>query len=350
MTSPGSSTTQMSSASRRASWQMRQRSSSARLKHTWHRPMRSLTSRMASASAVASSTSARRMWNARRWAVRWPIPGSLPSSVIRRWTGGAYKRARGSEAGQAQRAEVHAAREPAELALLELLGGAQRLVHRGQHHVLQQFGVVRVDRVGGDRDRLDDEVARHLDLDHAAAGGGLDLLVLELLLRLHHVLLHLLDLAHHLLHVRGLGHQASPSLLGSGSGTISSASNSVTKRATISSSEGGACGAASSAGPRSRSSYWTRSDVPVRPRTAFSTTSRCSAVSAIRRLKLSAGANATTSSWSRSSTGRASDSAAPTSWLSAHTASRTAGHRPASPSSVGAGAGGADAAARTGGS
>src|SRR3954468_6201067 len=334
MTSPGSSTTQMSSASRRSSWQMRQRSSSARLKHTWHRPMRSLTSRMASASAVASSMSARRMWNARRWAVRCPIPGSLPSSVIRRWTGGAYKRAGGSEAGQAQRAQVHAAREPAELALLELLGGAQRLVDRGQHHVLQQLGVVGVDRVRGDRDRLHDEVARHLDLDHAAAGGGLDLLVLELLLGLHHVLLHLLDLAHHLLHVRGLGHQASPSLLGSGSGTISSASNSDLKRATISSSEGG-CSSPAPSGARSRSSNWMRSGVPVRPRTAFSTTPRCSAVSAIRRLKPSSRPKATISSWSRSSTGRASESAAPTSWLSAQTASRTAGHRPARPSRLG---------------
>jgi len=36
----------------------------------------------------------RMMWKARRWAVRWPTPGSLPSSVMRRWTGGGYKRAR----------------------------------------------------------------------------------------------------------------------------------------------------------------------------------------------------------------------------------------------------------------
>src|SRR3954452_6955641 len=203
MTSPGSSTTQMSSASRRSSWQIRQRGSSARLKHTSHSPMRSFTSRIASASALASSASARRMWNARRWAVRCPIPGSLPSSVIRRWTGGAYKR--GSEP-QAQRAQVHPARHPAQLRLLELLGGAQTLVHRRQDHVLEQLGVVGIDRFGADRDRLDDEVARDLDLDHAAARRGLDLLVLEGLLGLEHVLLHLLDLLHHLLHVRGLGH------------------------------------------------------------------------------------------------------------------------------------------------
>src|SRR4051794_4477372 len=198
MTSPGSSTTQMRSASRRSSWQMRQRGSSARLKQISHIPMRSFTSRIASASAFASSASARRMWKASRWAVRCPIPGSLPSSVMRRWTGGAYKRLE----AQAQRAQVHAARQSAELRLLELLGGAQALVDGGEDHVLQQVGIVGVDRFRRDRDRLDHEVAGHLDLDHPAARGGLDLLVLELLLRLEHVLLHLLDLLHHLLHVR----------------------------------------------------------------------------------------------------------------------------------------------------
>jgi hypothetical protein len=66
----------------------RQRGSSARLKQISHRPMRSLTSRMASASALASSASRAQDVEARRCAVRWPIPGSLPSSVMRRWTGG----------------------------------------------------------------------------------------------------------------------------------------------------------------------------------------------------------------------------------------------------------------------
>ena len=83
--------------------------------------------------------------------------------------------------------------DDAELGLLELLGGAQALVHGRQDHVLKQLGVVGVDRLGADRDRLDDEVAGDLHGDHAAARRGLDLLVLERLLRLHHVLLHLLD-------------------------------------------------------------------------------------------------------------------------------------------------------------
>ena len=130
----------------------------------------------------------------------------------------------------------------------ELLGRADRLVRRGGDHVLEQLGVLGVDRLGVDDDGLHDEVAADLDGDHPAAGGGLDLLVLELLLRRQHVLLHLLDLLHHLLHVR-LGHQAGP--WGSGSGTISSASNSCTMRATSSSpaSSGGRSGS-----PRSRSS------------------------------------------------------------------------------------------------
>ena len=37
----------------------------------------------------ASSFEVRRTWNARRWAVRLPIPGSFESSVTSRWRGGA---------------------------------------------------------------------------------------------------------------------------------------------------------------------------------------------------------------------------------------------------------------------
>src|SRR5919204_175749 len=253
MTSPGSSTTQMISGSRRWSWQIRQRASSARLKQISHSPMRSLTSRIASASALASSLSARRMWKARRWAVRCPIPGSLPSSVMSLWTGGAYKRGC-LEAREAQRAQVHAAGQAAELGLLELLGGPQGLVGGGEDHVLQQLGIVGIDRLGRDRDRLDHEIARDLDGDHPAARRGLDLLVLELLLGSHHVLLHLLDLLEHLLHVGRLRHQACPfrsSDSGSSSGTISSASKARLKRLTISSSLGGG---SSTPLPRSRSS------------------------------------------------------------------------------------------------
>ena len=89
MTSPASSTTQMTVGSRRASSQIVQRGPSARLKQISHGPISALTSRIASDSAMASSSVLRRMWKARRCAVRAPMPGSLPSSVMRRWTGGA---------------------------------------------------------------------------------------------------------------------------------------------------------------------------------------------------------------------------------------------------------------------
>src|SRR5439155_16562213 len=61
------------------------------------------------------------------------------------------------------------------------------------------------DRIGIDRDLFQLQVTGHLHLDHAAAGGGLDHLVFELVLRLHHVSLHLLDLLHHLVEI-GLRH------------------------------------------------------------------------------------------------------------------------------------------------
>ena len=64
---------------------------------------------------------------------------------------------------------------------------------------------VAAERVGTDDDLLHLEVTGDLDRHHPAAGGGLDDLVLELLLGLHHLGLHLLDLLEHLVHVR-LGH------------------------------------------------------------------------------------------------------------------------------------------------
>src|SRR6185436_11444348 len=92
------------------------------------------------------------------------------------------------------------------------------------------------------------EVARDDDLDHPAAGGGLDGLVLELLLRGDHVLLHLLNLLQHLVHVGRLGHQTAPSW--SGSSRISSASNSALRRS--SSSASGSAGASTTAGSSSQ--------------------------------------------------------------------------------------------------
>ncbi len=66
ITSLGSSTTQITCASRRSSWQMRQVGSVARLKQISHRRTVALTSRMASARASASSSDTRSRWNASR--------------------------------------------------------------------------------------------------------------------------------------------------------------------------------------------------------------------------------------------------------------------------------------------
>src|SRR3954468_17565016 len=268
MTSPTSSTTQMRWSSRRGSSQIVHRGPSARLKHTSQRPMRSLTSRIASARAKASSGEARRTWKASRWAGRPPTPGSLDSSVTRRWIGAAYTRgplallpARGAvgraarqsrtagpAAGPAQAAQPTAqpegpeglhgveARRVAHRLLAQVVGLAQRLVDGGQHDVLQQLHVLGGDRVGVDGQRLEPSLPRGDDLDHAATRRGLDLLVLELLLRGGHLLLELLGLLEHLVEVGRHGHQwwSSPS-------DSSWASNSSMKRA-ISSSSGRTAG------------------------------------------------------------------------------------------------------------
>ena len=68
-----------------------------------------------------------------------------------------------------------------ELALLELLGLADRLVDGGDDHVLEHLDVLGVDRVGVDRQRVEPQVAGHHDLDHPPAGARVDLLLLELL-------------------------------------------------------------------------------------------------------------------------------------------------------------------------
>ena len=256
----------MTVGSRRASSQIVQRGPSARLKQISQGRMSALTSRIASERALASSSVLRRMWKARRCAVRAPMPGSRPSSVMRRWTGGACsvylffcarRAARlgappgsppgipppppggaDSAAEPAERLEhrvgVHVAHAATHLGGRELLDLAQRLVDRRGHEVLQHLDVLGIDGVGVDRDRLQAQVAGRDDLHHPAAGGRLDALLLQRLLGLLLLGHHLLGLLEHLVQVRWLRHQAVSS--GGASGMISSASNSVTKRATHSSS------------------------------------------------------------------------------------------------------------------
>ena len=170
-------------ASRRSSRQIGQRGPSARLKHTSHSPMRSFTSRIASASAKCLLR-ARPAGCGRRAAAPCAgrCRGACASSVIRRWTGGATRvraahcaaepargavrrRAgsrppppppsrRGRPARRGRRAR-RSGRPPAPAIALSRFSSAeaQRLVDRREDHVLQHLEVFGVDRLGVDGDR-----------------------------------------------------------------------------------------------------------------------------------------------------------------------------------------------------
>src|SRR5919112_5524478 len=164
--------------------------------------------------------------------------------------------------------------------LLELLGRAQRLVERGGDHVLEHLDVLGVDRVGVDRQRLYAHVAREHDPDHAAAGGRLDGLGLELLLRLLLLGEHRLGLLEHLVEVGRLGHQVDSS-----SGGRTSASNSSTKRLTSSSSVSWGAGGPAASATSSRSSNARRSELPVTARITRAIVSLLVGSSALRLKK-----------------------------------------------------------------
>src|SRR6187200_1225582 len=219
--------------SRRASAQMVQSSSSVRFPHSRQNPMRSFTSRMASASAKASSFGTRRMWKARRCAVRVPTPGRRESCAIRLSTRGENTAPLCLEPRQAQ--SLEAAHGAAQLGLHEVLGVLERLVHAREHQVGETFGILRIDDLRGDRDL--DDLARpaRLYLDHPASDGSLDGLASQFVLCLRHLLLHLLHLLEHLVHVH-LGHSST-----------SRASNVVFMREMMSSSLAGPSLSASSA-------------------------------------------------------------------------------------------------------
>src|SRR5436190_11896086 len=104
------------------------------------------------------------------------------------------------EPGETEPAQ-RAAGEAAELRLLQAAGRTDRLVDRCEHHVGEQLGVVRVDRLRVDLDLLDLAGAGRSDRHHAAARTRLDRLLLEVVLCLLHLLLHLPDLLHQLVHV-----------------------------------------------------------------------------------------------------------------------------------------------------
>src|SRR5215211_712567 len=265
----------MTARSLRGSSQMRQRGSSARLKHTSHSPTFSRTSRIASARAIASESGARRMWKASRWAVRCPTPGSFASSPISRWIGPAYMACLGLETRQTHAAEP--AGDPTEPVRGQLLSGADRLVDGGEHHLRKHLDVLRVGCARIDRDLEEAQVAAHLHLDHPAAGARLDDLVLELLLLGGHVRLHLLELLHHRIQVEPAGPLRSPghpvASFGSASvaslvTSISLASNSDLKRSMSSSGERISTSVAASSSSGSSSTNTGRRRLPIAARRA----------------------------------------------------------------------------------
>src|SRR5438874_4407437 len=90
----GSSTTQMTVASRPGSRHTRQSSPSATFPHSRQKLTRSLALTMASASRLASSGAVFTRWKASRCADFGPMPGRRDSSSMRSWIGPSYTRQR----------------------------------------------------------------------------------------------------------------------------------------------------------------------------------------------------------------------------------------------------------------
>ena len=279
-----------------------QRGPSARLKQISQKVIFSLTSMIAWASARASRSEVRSTWNARRCAVRLPIPGSFDSSVTSRWRGGASNcgrrcglrsddrggaegmscltssSGRGARRGSARRpGRPPGAPPPPPMPPMpprpsdsSALIGSKPPCSAPPSWLCWSSSAIRSASLiaamtmscsistssgstasGSIVRLLQAHVARHRDLDHPAAGRRLDLLLLEFLLRLLLLREHRLRLGEHLLKVGRLGHQ----VCSSGSGGSSSASNSSMNRCTRSSSDsfGAAAAVAAIAGSGSLS-------------------------------------------------------------------------------------------------
>src|SRR5579883_2756444 len=116
------------------------------------------------------------------------------------------------------------------LLLHALLDLGARVVGGGDNQVLDHALVVGLEQRGVDLDAQGRAPAVHGHLDHAGAGGADDLLALELLLQLLHLLLHLLRLGHqpaeilelveHQLSLSGMSSSAGYSSAGGGSSSL----------------------------------------------------------------------------------------------------------------------------------
>src|SRR6202012_2314415 len=206
------STTHTSEPSRRGSAQIRQRSSSETLPQTAQNrtPSRTFASTAVNLSISGGSTDSR--WNAMRWALLGPIPGNLPSSSIRSWTGPSNISVTRSDqpAGRPgrrrgwcrwSRGTAHPAgqrSEPLLRPLGDLLGGVP---HGADDQVLQGLDVCGVYDLRVDLHRDHFTAAFDDDLDQAATGLTMDFRVRELVLGFHEFLLHLLRLSEQSRHV-----------------------------------------------------------------------------------------------------------------------------------------------------
>src|SRR5262245_57522077 len=100
----------------------------------------------AAASVRASVSEARSRWNVSRWAVFGPTPGSRAKDSISRATGSMS----GLDTRGLHPREAQPAGDGGHLLLGELASGAQRIVDRGDHEVLEHVDVVGVDDRGID--------------------------------------------------------------------------------------------------------------------------------------------------------------------------------------------------------
>src|SRR3990172_4276630 len=214
--SSGSSTTQMMVRSRLSLAQMRQGSLSVTFWQTEQKVIRSLTSRIASASALASAAGMRSRWYVSRCALFGPTPGSLWNSSISRVTGAGGPSPPGDcqppvpcsmflvpwgRRGvglSRQPGDVQPAGEPGQLLHLRRPDLLQRLVYRRHDQVLQHLHVRGVHHLRLDRDPVQPRLRVHHHRHGAAAGGRLDRRLLQLLLGLRDLALQRLELLHHL--------------------------------------------------------------------------------------------------------------------------------------------------------
>ena len=87
----------------------------------------------------------------------------------------------------------------AHLLVGRLVHAAHGLVDGSHDHVLEHLDVLGIERLGVDLERGDLHLAVDGDLDHAAAGRGVDRGLGEVVLHGRELLLHLARLLHHLL-------------------------------------------------------------------------------------------------------------------------------------------------------